>query len=127
MALFYAEVLNYGAWTLDLANTSNAFRQQPLWDDRAPAAIAPEKSLPPVVHDALDNTIATISWTNADGSERSFAATSLTKLKDVTKQATTRTVDGETFERDDLGRYVNTETGEYLDAFEVPRPMTTGR
>jgi hypothetical protein len=38
-----------------------------------------------------------------------------------------RTVGGETFELDDLGRYVNVETGEVLDAFEVPRPMTAGR
>jgi hypothetical protein len=47
--------------------------------------------------------------------------------KSVTIGPAKRTIDGETFELDDQGRYVNTETGEYLDAFEVPRPMTAGR
>jgi hypothetical protein len=77
--------------------------------------------------ESAGNTIATFSWTNADGSERTSAATTLAKLNDITKQATTRTVDGETFELDDMGRYVNSETGEYLDAFVVPRPMASGR
>jgi hypothetical protein len=118
MALFYAEVLNYGTWTLDLKNTANAFRQATLWEIEPPAAIAPSP---------ITDTIATFSWTNADGSERTFAATSVTQLNDIAKQATTRTVDGETFELDDHGRYVNTETGEFLDAFQVPRPMAAGR
>lgn len=120
VGLFNAEITTYGAWYLDLANTSNAFQQQPLWDDRSPAAIAPSTS-------PITDTIATFSWTNADGSECTSATATLAALNEVTKQATTRTVDGETFELDDMGRYVNSETGEYLDAFVVPRPMAAGR
>jgi hypothetical protein len=121
VGLFNAEITTYGAWYLDLANTSNAFQQQPLWDDRAPAAIAPSAfpitEIVQTFHDDMqrmadrDGVSTTISWGD----------------KSATIGPTKRTVDGETFELDDMGRYVNSETGEYLDAFVVPRPIATGR
>jgi hypothetical protein len=39
---------------------------------------------------------------------------------------TRRVVDGETFERDEFGRYVNRETGEYLDVADVVPLKTAG-
>jgi hypothetical protein len=121
IGLFNSEIMAYGAWYLDLANTSNAFQQQPLWDDRAPAAIAPSSGPITDIVQSFHTDMQRIA--DRDGMTTTLSAGG----KSVTIGPTKRTVNGETFERDDLGRYVNIETGEYLDAFVVPRPMATGR
>jgi hypothetical protein len=121
VGLFNAEIMTYGAWYLDLANTSNAFKQQPLWANDKPAAIAPSAS---PITDIVQSFHADMQrMADRDGVSTTISAGG----KSVTIGPAKRTIDGETFELDDQGRYVNAETGEYLDAFVVPRPMAAGR
>lgn len=116
IGLFNAEIINYGAWYLDLANTSNAFRQQLLWEESgdryAPAAIAP-------------NAVGAGPMSAVERVDAPVTITSPTAIHTIAPR--TRSVDGEVFERDELGRYVNRETGECLDPAIVPMASMGGR
>jgi hypothetical protein len=135
-SFFTSEIQTYGAWSMHLLPSQNAFTQRSLWEDQSRGI---QKDL--AAHDqrqadrdaaedidvdpySVDSALEAMQSTS---DKHGMTTTVSWNGQSATIGPTKRTINGETFQRDDLGRYVNTETGEYLDAFEVPRPMTAGR
>lgn len=119
--IFHDEVRYYGLWLPSLEETDQAFKQMPLSsggrsDDDLHEESRPEPPTPlqaaRELRDAVERTGTTMTMTVGDTS--------------ATIRPSTRTINGETFHVDDLGRYVSDETGEILDPIEVPRASAIG-
>jgi hypothetical protein len=138
--IFHDEIRHYGLWKPSLEPTYEAFKQMPLTSvvahadkkgreaiaeiDRLRAKVKPTTPQPPSSPLPEIKQFRDSMQRMAD--EDGVTLTLSTPGQTVTIGPKKRIVDGETFELDDMGRYVNAETGEYLDPADVVSLKTAG-